>query len=112
MAEYGQEIDLSPLDSLFDIEKLAEDMQPEVLKAMEHVKGEITKLLPDGATGNLRRAVKAVAIKTPKGIEGQVFIQEDSPSFAYAKYVELGRQPGKFPPWSKESDPLFRWVQR
>lgn len=111
-------IDLSGLDTLFDFNRIAEAMLPEVQKAMEHARGQIQRLLPDGATGNLRRAPKAMAEIVPGlGVEGRVDVSEQagnrgaSPA-TYWQFVENGRAPGKFPPWSKPTDALFLWAQR
>jgi hypothetical protein len=111
MADYGDVIDFSGLDAALDIAKLGELLKPSVEAAMQAAKGQIVRLLPDGASGNLRRAPQAIAVLWPDRIEGQVFIQEDNPAYGYAWFVEHGRAPGKYPPWG-EGTSLFKWASR
>lgn len=104
-------IDLSPLDKLLDLSRIQEPMRVEVEKAMQTAAGNIRKRMPDGATGNLRRAPTAIAVITRDGIEGTVYIPETNPAIKYASAVEYGRRPGTMPPWGPGSS-LFKWVQR
>lgn len=105
-------IDLSGLDKLFQPRKIAEAMVPFVEQAMQHARGRIVKRMPDGASGELRRAPVAMAVQTETGVEGLVTILETSPAYRYAQFVEVGRRPGKFPPWSEPKDPIYLYVKR
>lgn len=108
---YGEVVDFTALENLIDVDRFAKSLAPEVQKAMEHAKGQIQRLLPDGATGNLRRSLIASVTITEAGVEGRVQIPTPNAAFGYARYVEYGRPPGKMPPYGPGSS-LYKWASR
>lgn len=108
---YGETIDFSALEYIVDVDNLAKSLVPEVQKAMDHAKGQIQRLLPDGATGNLRRSLVSSVTITDAGIEGKVQIPTPNAAYGYAWYVEHGRAPGKMPPFGPGSS-LYKWATR
>lgn len=101
------EVNWSAIEAKIGRERMLAVFIPIVRQEMDVIRGKIALLLPDGATGNLGRSVQTHVFETETNIEGHV--GTNSP---YAYYVEEGRGPGKMPPWSQPTDPLYMWAQR
>ena len=92
-------------------DKFYESFEPFLIKALEELRGEITQLVPDGATGNMGRAIVTDILQTGEHTVGKVWIPGTDAASQYAWFVEHGRGPGKMPPWDVGT-PLYQWVKR
>ena len=86
-------------------------VEPYLVKALNAAKGNIEKLLPVGASGNLRRSLSVSTKQVTDGIIGNIDIAENARNYAY--FVEFGRKPGGMPPWNKSDEEMtiYNWVK-
>lgn len=75
------------------------------LSTQRAAKLRLGKEVSEAATGYTLNHIQILS--TPSGLTKTV-----KPTNKYAQFVITGRGPGKFPPWSKTSDPLNKWARK